>query len=219
MHADVEASYYASLEVLKSLGAKAVEISLPHTRHALAAYYIIVPAEASSNLARYDGVRYGHRTNQVDSLKSLYERSRAEGFGPEVKRRIMMGSYVLSAGYYDAYYLKAQQIRTLIADDFRAAFANHCDIIATPVSPTTAFLLGEKTNSPLEMYLADVLTVPINLAGLPAMSVPAGLDSLGLPIGLQLIGAPFDEQTLLNSAHAFLRQQPFTIKPLTGGLQ
>lgn len=211
---DIKTSFDASLKTFEKLGAEIIDVSLPHTEHALATYYIIVPAEASSNLARYDGVRYGHRAAQADTLQELYAKTRAEGFGKEVKRRIMMGSYVLSAGYYDAYYLKAQQVRTLVADDFKAAFANHCDIIATPVSPVTAFLLGERTASPLEMYLADVMTVPVSLAGLPALSLPSGLDSQKLPIGLQLIAPAFEESRLLSSAQAFLTEQPFELLPL-----
>lgn len=213
MQADVEKNFAASVELLKSLGAQTVEISLPHTEYALGIYYIIAPAEAASNLARYDGVRYGHRSPNAETLHDLYERSRAEGFGAEVKRRILIGSYVLSKGYYDAYYRKAQQVRTLIINDFRAAFHNHCDVIATPCSPTTAFPIGAKTSSPLEMYLADVFTVPINLAGVPGISVPSGLDSSGLPIGLQLIGAPFTEKTLIRVAHRFEQAVGFVCKP------
>ena len=197
---EIEQSVQAALEKMSSLGAEIVEISLPHTEYALAAYYIITPAEASSNLSRYDGVHFGERSDSARSLAEVYEKTRSEGFGPEVKRRILIGTYVLSAGYYDAYYRKAQQARTLISDDFRAAFANHCDVIATPVTPTTAFPIGEKTRSPLEMYLADVFTVPVSLAGLPGLSMPIGLDSGQLPIGLQLIAPPFEETRLLSTA-------------------
>ena len=197
---DVEREVRDGIALLEKLGAAIVEISLPHTAIAVPAYYILAPAEASSNLARYDGVRYGHRTEQFEDLAELFERTRAEGFGPEVRRRILIGTYVLSAGYYDAYYLKAQQVRTLIANDFKAAFANKCDVIATPVSPTTAFKLGEKVDSPVQMYLADIFTIPVNLAGLPGLSIPCGLDHTGLPVGLQLIGAPFSELQLLRIA-------------------
>lgn len=216
MQPEVEKSFHTSVQVMKSLGAEIVDISLPHTDYALAIYYIIVPAEASSNLARYDGVRFGYRASGIETLGEMYERTRAEGFGAEVKRRILIGSYVLSKGYYDAYYRKAQQVRTLIINDFRAAFHNHCDVIAAPVSPTTAFRIGEKTNSPLEMYLADVFTVPINLAGVPAISVPSGVDGQGLPIGLQLIGAPFSEKLLLRVGHQFERAVNFVCKPAFG---
>lgn len=213
MQPEVEKNFAASIEVLKTLGATVVDISLPHTEYALAIYYVIAPAEAASNLARYDGIRFGHRAEGAETLHEVYERSRAEGFGAEVKRRILIGSYVLSKGYFDAYYKKAQQVRTLIINDFRAAFHNHCDVIATPVSPTTAFKIGEKTSSPLEMYLADVFTVPINLAGVPAMSVPSGLDSQGLPIGLQLIGSPFSEKVLIRTAYQFEQAVNFVCSP------
>lgn len=205
---DVERACRESLEIFKQLGAELVEISLPHTEYALAAYYIISPAEASSNLARYDGVRYGLRS-PAEVLSEMYEDTRAQGFGAEVKRRIMIGSYVLSAGYYDAYYLKAQQVRTLISNDFKSAFANLCDVIAAPVSPTTAFKLGEKIESPLAMILADIFTVPVNLAGLPGLSVPCGLDRDGLPVGLQLIGPPFSEGKLFCTAQEFAREAQF----------
>jgi aspartyl-tRNA(Asn)/glutamyl-tRNA(Gln) amidotransferase subunit A len=206
---EVNEAYRKSLAALSGLGAEIVDISLPHTEFALAAYYIIVPAEASSNLARYDGVRYGYRSPNGGSLSEMYEKTRAEGFGAEVKRRIMIGSYVLSAGYYDAYYRKAQQVRTLIINDFKAAFANHCDLIVTPTSPTTAFKLGEKLTSPLTMYLADIFTVPVNLAGLPALSLPCGISPAnGMPIGLQLIGPPFAEAGLLKAADAFSKEIP-----------
>jgi len=212
---DTEKSVRSGLKLLESLGAKLVDISLPHTEYALPVYYIITPAEAASNLARYDGVRYGYRASNPSSLTDEYERTRAEGFGSEVKRRILIGNYVLSAGYYDAYYKKAQQVRTLLINDFKAAFHNSCDVIATPVSPTTAFELGAKMESPLSMYLADIFTVPINLAGLPGISVPCGLDSKTLPIGMQLIGAPFSESLLLRIARAFEREIKFETNRMT----
>jgi aspartyl-tRNA(Asn)/glutamyl-tRNA(Gln) amidotransferase subunit A len=215
MQEDVEKSCIDSLEVFRKLGAQVVEISLPYTSHALATYYIIVPAEASSNLARYDGVRYGLRTGSADTLAEMYEKTRAEGFGAEVKRRIMIGSYVLSAGYYDAYYLKAQQVRTLIVNDFKRAFADDCDVIVAPVSPTTAFKLGEKTESPLTMYLADIFTVPVNLAGLPGLALPSGIDRAGLPIGIQLIGPPFAESRLFVAAQAYAREINFDTRTMT----
>ena len=202
MDPEVERSVRESLKLMGQLGAKIVDISLPHTEYALPVYYIITPAEASSNLARYDGVRYGYRTERGKTLSEMYEMTRGEGFGKEVRRRILIGTYVLSAGYFDAYYLKAQQVRTLLINDFKAAFANHCDVIAAPVSPTTAFKIGEKSSDPVAMYLADVFTVPINLAGLPGLSIPCGLDSAGLPIGMQLIGPPFSELELLPAPHA-----------------
>jgi aspartyl-tRNA(Asn)/glutamyl-tRNA(Gln) amidotransferase subunit A len=203
MSEEVSQATKESLAKLEKLGATLVDISLPHTSYAIATYYIIAAAEASSNLARYDGVRYGYRAKNVASLSELYEKTRAEGFGAEVKRRILMGTYVLSAGYYDAYYRKAQQVRTLIIDDFKAAFTNHCDVIATPVSPTTAFKLGEKTDSPLAMYLADIFTITVNLSGIPGISLPCSKDTQGMPIGLQLLGKPFDESMLFRVASAF----------------
>lgn len=212
---EVEGAVREGLKKLAALGAEIVDISLPHTQYAVAVYYIIAPAEASSNLARYDGIRYGHRAKGVATLSELYERTRAEGFGSEVKRRVFIGAYVLSAGYYDAYYLRAQQVRTLIINDFKAAFANRCDIIATPVAPTTAFRLGEKTSSPLEMYLADVFTIPASLAGIPGLSLPCGLDSKGLPVGLQLLGAPFAEDQLLKVASALANELPFDTSRMT----
>lgn len=200
MSAEVRAAVKASLSLLEKQGAQVVDISLPNTEAAVATYYIIAPAEASSNLARYDGVRFGHRAENVDSLSDLYCRSRSEGFGTEVKRRIMIGNYVLSTGYYDAFYLKAQKVRSVISREFQNAFAKECDVIACPTSPTTAFKIGEKTSDPLAMYLNDVFTIPVNLAGLPGMSIPCGFDSSGLPIGLQLIGKPFGEETLFKVA-------------------
>ncbi len=186
------------IEWLHSAGAKTVEVSLPHTHYALATYYIIAPAEASSNLARYDGVRYGHRAHE-DDLKDMYEITRAEGFGDEVKRRIMIGTYALSSGYYDAYYIKAQKVRRLISNDFLAAF-NKCDALLTPTAPSAAFAIGENEDDPIKMYLNDVFTVPASLAGLPGMSVPAGIDPQGLPLGLQVIGKPWDEEMVFKVA-------------------
>jgi len=197
---EVAKAVRAGIEGLRGQGCEVREISLPNSPHAIATYYIVATAEASSNLARYDGVRYGHRAKATQLLE-MYERTRAEGFGAEVKRRIMLGTYALSAGYYDAYYLRAQKVRALIRRDFDQAFAN-VDAVVSPTSPTTAFRLGEKMDDPLAMYLNDVYTVPVHLAGLPGISVPCGFDSRGLPIGLQLIGKPFDEETLLRLAHA-----------------
>jgi aspartyl-tRNA(Asn)/glutamyl-tRNA(Gln) amidotransferase subunit A len=187
---------------LKKLGAEVVDVELPNSKLAIPCYYVLAPAEASSNLSRYDGVRYGYRAPTYDDLIDMYGKTRAQGFGPEVKRRIMIGTYALSAGYYDAYYLKAQKLRRLIADDFTRAF-ERCDVVIGPASPTTAFSLGEKTDDPVAMYLNDIYTVPVNLAGLPGISVPAGFDSRGLPIGLQVIGKYFDEARLLNVAHRY----------------
>ncbi len=203
MSSEVEASVRAAIAQLEKLGGTIADIQLPHTEAAVAVYYIIAPAEASSNLARFDGVRYGYRAKDARDLKDLYFRSRSEGFGREVKRRIMIGTYVLSTGYFDAYYLKAQKVRSLIKRDFDEAFAKHCDVIACPASPTTAFKLGEKVSDPLAMYLNDVFTIPVNLAGLPGMSVPCGFDSQGLPIGLQLIGKPWDEESLFLVSSAY----------------
>ena len=196
----VLANVRASIDALKAKGATLVDISLPHTEYAISTYYLIATAEASSNLARFDGVRYGHRAEESDSLESLYERSRAEGFGEEVKRRIMLGTFVLSAGFYDAYYLKAQKVRTLIRQDFTTAF-KEVDVIACPTVPAPPFALGECDDDPMRMYLADIYTISCNLAGLPGISVPSG-EVDGLPVGLQLLGAPFDEATLLRAAAA-----------------
>jgi aspartyl-tRNA(Asn)/glutamyl-tRNA(Gln) amidotransferase subunit A len=212
---EIDANVKNQIVALENLGAEIVDISLPHTEHALASYYVLVLAEASSNLSRYDGVRYGHRAQDVDNLEQMYARTRAEGFGTEVKRRIMMGSYVLSAGYFDAYYVKAQQVRTLIISDFKAAFANNCDVILAPVSPTPAFGIGEKTTSSLEMYLSDIFTVPVNLAGLPAISIPSGLTKSGLPIGIQLIGPAFKENQILGAAKALEQINTFAITDKT----
>ncbi|MEK6606906.1 MAG: Asp-tRNA(Asn)/Glu-tRNA(Gln) amidotransferase subunit GatA [Myxococcota bacterium] len=199
MDGEVEASVRAAIAELSRLGAELVDIELPHTAYAVAVYYLIATAEASSNLARYDGVRYGHRTAEPRDLLELYERTRAEGFGPEVKRRIMLGTYVLSAGYYEAYYGRALKVRTLIRRDFEKAFAR-CDVIATPTSPTPAFKLGEKIDDPLQMYLADIFTISCNLAGLPGLSLPCGFTQGGLPIGLQLLGPPLGEEAIFAAA-------------------
>ncbi|MFA4873755.1 MAG: Asp-tRNA(Asn)/Glu-tRNA(Gln) amidotransferase subunit GatA [bacterium] len=200
--AEIGASVRAAAKVLEGLGARIVEISLPHTKYALACYYIIAPAEASANLARYDGIRFGHRAKGPHELTDLFKISRTEGFGPEVALRIVVGTYVLSSGYYDAYYLKAQKVRTLIKNDFLDAFGS-CDAILAPVTPTPPFKLGEKTDDPIQMYLNDIFTIPVNLAGLPGMSLPCGMTRDGLPIGMQLIGKPLDEAGLLNIAYAY----------------
>jgi aspartyl-tRNA(Asn)/glutamyl-tRNA(Gln) amidotransferase subunit A len=200
---DVHEALKKAIATLEGLGAVPVEISLPHTDVAVAVYYILAPAEASSNLARYDGIRYGHRaTGQMD-LKTLYCKSRSEGFGREVQRRILVGTYVLSSGYFDAYYVKAQKVRSLISQDFKEAFASKCDIIVAPTAPTAPFKIGEKLSDPLQMYLNDIFTIPVNLAGLPGMSLPCGFSREGLPVGLQLIGRPFDEETIFQVGHAF----------------
>jgi aspartyl-tRNA(Asn)/glutamyl-tRNA(Gln) amidotransferase subunit A len=200
--ADVLAGFRAALSALEGAGARVVEVELPHAPHAIATYYLVATAEASSNLARYDGVRHGPRVDAPD-LRGMYGATRDRGFGPEVKRRILLGTFALSAGYYDAYYLRAQKVRTLIRQDFDRAFTA-CDVVATPTTPTPAFRLGEKTEDPLQMYLADVFTVPANLAGIPGLSVPCGLVR-GLPCGLQLLGRPFDEGTLFRVGQAFQR--------------
>ncbi len=205
---EVERAVRSAASELEKLGAKVVEVSLPHTRYALATYYLIAPAEASSNLARYDGARYGLRAQGAKGLREMYSQTRAAGFGPEVKRRIMLGTYALSAGYYDAYYLKAQKIRTLIRQDFLEAFKD-VDAVLSPTSPVTAFKLGEKLDDPLAMYLVDVFTLPCNLAGLPGMSIPCGFSAAGLPIGLQILGRHFDEARLLRIARAFEREHDF----------
>ena len=202
MSADVRAAVDAAIAEYRKLGATLVEVSLPNARLAIPAYYVIAPAEASSNLSRFDGVRYGHRAAEYTDLNDMYCKSRAEGFGAEVKRRILVGTYVLSHGYYDAYYIKAQKLRRLIAQDFAAAF-EHCDIIAGPTNPTVAYGLGEKTADPVQMYLGDIYTVAVNLAGLPALSHPAGFGAGALPVGLQLIGNYFGEARLLGAAHQF----------------
>lgn len=199
---DVAAAIEAAVTELKKLGATVVDVSLPNTKLAIPSYYVIAPAEASSNLSRFDGVRYGHRAANYDGLAEMYEKSRAEGFGWEVKRRILTGTYVLSHGYYDAYYLQAQKIRRIIANDFVAAF-NDCDVILGPVAPTTAWNLGEKSDDPVAMYLADIYTLGVNLAGLPALSIPVGFGSNGRPVGLQIIGNYLGEAKMLNVAHQF----------------
>jgi aspartyl-tRNA(Asn)/glutamyl-tRNA(Gln) amidotransferase subunit A len=201
MDPEVSASVKEAIKKLESLGAETVEISLPHTGYAIATYYVLATSEASSNLARYDGVKYGFRAEGKD-LMEMYMKSRAEGFGAEVKRRIMLGTYTLSSGYYDAYYKKAQQVRTLIKKDFENAFRN-VDLIVTPTSPTPAFKLGEKTADPLQMYLADIFTISVNLAGVPAISIPCGFASGNLPVGLQLIGKHFDEETIFKASYAY----------------
>jgi aspartyl-tRNA(Asn)/glutamyl-tRNA(Gln) amidotransferase subunit A len=197
MPAEIEKMWEEGRAWLKAAGAELVEVSLPHTKLALPAYYIVAPAEASSNLARYDGVRYGLRVEGRD-ITDMYEATRAEGFGAEVRRRVMIGTYVLSAGYYDAYYLRAQKVRTLIKRDFEEAFASGIDAMLTPATPSAAFGLGEKGDDPVAMYLNDVFTVTVNMAGLPGIAVPAARDGQGLPLGLQLIGRPFDEETLFS---------------------
>lgn len=213
MPAEIDALWQRGIDWLRDAGAEIVEVSLPHTRYALPAYYIIAPAEASSNLARYDGVRYGLRDlSDGANLQEMYARTRAEGFGDEVKRRILIGTYVLSAGFYDAYYTQAQKVRTLIARDFERAW-EQCDVLLTPTAPSAAFALGEKAADPLAMYLNDVFTVPSSLAGLPAMSVPGGVDSGGLPLGLQIIGKPLDEQGVLDAALAIEERAGFVARP------
>jgi aspartyl-tRNA(Asn)/glutamyl-tRNA(Gln) amidotransferase subunit A len=216
MPGEIEALWSRGAEMLRDAGARIVDISLPHTEYALPAYYVIAPAEASSNLARYDGVRYGHRAKlaQGDGVTEMYEKTRAEGFGPEVRRRIMVGTYVLSAGFYDAYYNRARRVRALIKRDFDEAFAQGVDAILTPATPSAAFGLGEMASAdPVQMYLNDVFTVTVNLAGLPGIAVPAGLDGQGLPLGLQLIGRPWEEGDLLNTAFALERAAGFAAKP------
>jgi aspartyl-tRNA(Asn)/glutamyl-tRNA(Gln) amidotransferase subunit A len=199
---EVKENVEAAIRKLARSGARVVEVSLPHMKYVIAVYYIIATAEASSNLARYDGVRYGFRAEEARTLAEMYRKTRDEGFGDEVKRRIMLGTFVLSSGYYDAYYEKAQRVRSMLANDFAEAFKK-CDVIATPTAPTPAFKIGEKSNDPLAMYLSDIYTVTVNLAGVPAISVPCGQSSAGLPIGLQLIGNHFDEARLLNAAYAY----------------
>ena len=210
MPADIDALWTKGAEMLKARGAEIVDVSLPHTKYALPAYYIVAPAEASSNLARYDGVRYGLRV-EGDDITDMYEKTRAEGFGTEVKRRIMIGTYVLSAGYYDAYYVKAQQIRTLIKKDFDDAW-NDVDVMLTPATPSAAFAPGEITD-PVQMYLNDIFTVTVNMAGLPGIALPAGLSGDGLPLALQLIGRPFDEETLFRTANVIEQDAGFTARP------
>ncbi len=217
MPAEIETLWSDGTAMLRDAGAKIVDISLPHTKYALPAYYVIAPAEASSNLARYDGVRFGHRAKlaQGDGITEMYEKTRAEGFGPEVQRRVMIGTYVLSAGFYDAYYNRARKVRALIKRDFELAFDAGVDAILTPATPSSAFGLGEMANAdPVQMYLNDVFTVTVNLAGLPGIAVPTGLDAKGLPMGLQLIGRPWDEAGLLNVAYTLERAAKFVAKPV-----
>jgi len=211
MPAEIEALWQQGVQWLRAAGAEVVEISLPMTKYALPTYYIIAPAEASSNLARYDGVKYGLRV-PGESLDDMYELTRAAGFGAEVRRRVLIGTYVLSAGYYDAYYLKAQKVRALIARDFAAAFEN-VDCLLTPTAPSAAFAIGEKQDDPIAMYLNDVFTVPANLAGLPAISVPSGLSADGLPLGLQIVGRAFDEEMVLRVGDVLERAAQFTHRP------
>ena len=208
---EVKESLEKAIETYKELGAEVSEVSLNIAEYALASYYIIACAEASSNLGRFDGVRYGHRAKEFNNLKELYRNSRTEGFGPEVKRRIILGTYVLSSGYYDAYYKKAQQVRTLVMNEFKSIFDNY-DIILTPTSPTVAFDIGSKINDPLAMYLSDICTVSVNIAGLPGISIPCGVDKQGMPIGMQLIGNRFTEETLLNAAYTFEQKVQFREK-------
>ncbi|MDA9974993.1 Asp-tRNA(Asn)/Glu-tRNA(Gln) amidotransferase subunit GatA [Candidatus Pelagibacter sp.] len=210
MPKEIEDLWTKGIEYAKDCGAEIVEISLPHTNYALPTYYIVAPAEASSNLARYDGVKYGFRS-KGENLIDMYEKTRSEGFGSEVQRRIMIGTYVLSSGYYDAYYLKAQKVRKLIKNDFDEAYKK-VDAILTPSTPSAAFKIGEKTNDPVSMYLNDIFTVPVNLAGLPAISIPAGVDAKGYPLGLQIIGKAFDEQNILNIAYAMEEKIQFKNK-------
>ena len=215
LDADVERALQQSIDYYRQTGSEIVELSLPHTDLAVPVYYIIAPAEASSNLARYDGVRYTHRSAEATDLQELYSKSRAEGFGSEVKRRIILGTYVLSSGYYDAYYLRAQKVRTLIRNDFQQAF-EHCDALLTPTTPTPAFPAGERADDPLAMYLCDIFTIAANLAGLPALSIPCGFTNKELPIGMQLIGKPFAESQLLEMAHHYDREHQFGVRSPSG---
>ena len=208
INAEVKENLEKAIETYKELGAEVKEVSLDIAEYALASYYIIACAEASSNLGRFDGVRYGHRAKEYSNVKELITNSRTEGFGQEVKRRIILGTYVLSSGYYDAYYKKAQQVRTLVMNEFKKVFDNY-DVILTPTSPTVAFDIGSKINDPLAMYLADICTVSVNIAGLPGISIPCGVDSEGMPVGMQLIGNRFAEETLLNAAYTFEQKIKF----------
>jgi len=205
---DVAVAVRAGLAEMERLGASLVDVSLPRTELSIPVYYIIAPAEASSNLSRFDGVKFGHRAAEFADLMDMYKKTRAQGFGPEVKRRIMIGSYVLSHGYYDAYYLQAQKLRRMIADDFQACF-RQCDVIAGPVAPSVAWKLGEQGDDPVKSYLADIFTLPASLAGLPGMSMPCGFGEGGMPVGLQLIGNYFDEARLLHAAHALQQATDF----------
>lgn len=210
---DVKNAYENAIKLLENAGAKIVDVDLEYAKYSLATYYIIATAEASSNLGRYDGIRYGYRADEFNDLEDLYNKSRTEGFGEEVKKRIMLGTYVLSSGYYDAYYKRAQQVRTLIIDNFKKAFEK-CDAIVIPTAPNTAFKFGEKTENPLEMYLEDIYTVPVNIAGLPAISVPGGFDSSNMPIGIQFISNSFEEEKLLKIAYTFEKNTNFNeVKP------
>ena len=205
---EVKESLEKAMQIYKEMGAIVEEISLDVAQYSLATYYIIACAEASSNLGRFDGIRYGHRAKDFKNIRELFVKSRSEGFGPEVKRRIILGTYVLSSGYYDAYYKKAQQVRTLVTNEFNKAFEKY-DVILTPTSPTVAFDIGSKTTNPLEMYLSDICTVSVNIAGLPGISIPCGVDSAGMPIGMQLIGNKFCEETILNAAYTFEQKTKF----------
>ncbi len=211
MSSEIESLWEEGIAMMKSAGAKIIDVSLPNTQHALPTYYIIAPAEASANLARYDGVRYGLRI-EGDSLDHMYANTRGEGFGVEVQRRVLIGTYVLSAGYYDAYYRKAQRVRRLISEDFTNAFKS-VDLLLTPTAPSAAFAIGEKLDDPITMYQNDVFTVPSSLAGMPAISLPGGVNTRGLPLGLQLIGRPFDEETLLRGAEVLERAVNFDVLP------
>lgn len=210
---EVRGAVEAAIDNYKNLGAEIVDVALPHSKYSIAVYYIIATAEASSNLARFDGVRYGFRAGDAHGLREMYMRTREEGFGAEVKRRIMLGTYVLSSGYYDAYYAKAQKVRTLLKQDFLDAF-ERCDAVLTPTAPTVAFKIGEKTDDPLAMYLSDIYTASANLAGVPGISVPCGLSKDGLPIGLQIVGRHWSEATLLNLANAYENEFPLGAKPV-----
>jgi aspartyl-tRNA(Asn)/glutamyl-tRNA(Gln) amidotransferase subunit A len=207
MEPGVEAAFATAVDQLRMLGAELIPVSLPHTRYALATYYITAPAEASANLARFDGVRYGLRIDEP-TIREMYERTRGEGFGSEAKRRIMLGTYALSSGYYDAFYVKAQKVRTLIKQDFETAF-DAVDVIVAPTSPTTAFRIGDRMDDPYQMYLADVFTIPANMAGIPGISIPCGFSN-DLPVGLQFLGKSFDEASVLGVAHAYEQSQPWS---------
>ena len=211
INAEVKAKLQEAIEKYKELGAIVEECSLDIAEYALATYYIIACAEASSNLGRFDGIRYGYRTKNFENLKDIYINSRSEGFGQEVKRRIILGTYVLSSGYYDAYYKKALEVRTLVKQEFDKKFEKY-DVLLTPTSPTVAFEIGTRSNNPLEMYLADICTVSVNIAGLPGMSIPCGIDSNGLPIGMQIIGKKFDEETIIKTAYAYEQETKFREK-------
>jgi len=208
LNKDVSDAVNNAVSIIEKLGAKCIEVTLPHTEYAVAAYYVIAPAEASSNLARYDGVKYGFRDKEKTDLMDMYKSTRSQGFGSEVQRRIIIGTYCLSAGYYDAYYGKASQVRTLIMEDFKKAF-NSCDVILSPVAPTPAFKIGENADDPLTMYLSDIFTLSANLAGIPGMSVPCGFSKTGLPIGLQIMGSHFGEEKILKTAYNFEQATDF----------